>query len=144
MKGIVFIVMPEASQMVEVKMPSDITSRQFDVIMNQIKHDFFTKVKPKVDSNSLVVNIYNEKEAEAILSNATSINAVKTLIAAVGDPQSPNWSGRFFTLYGNGDQQVTNALFVLKQNLDDPAKTFLKSHNLSWLCDFLSVPKFQF
>ena len=55
MKGIVLIVMPDASQHVEVKIPNGIAPAQFDAIMNRIKHDFFTTVKPQADADSLVV-----------------------------------------------------------------------------------------
>ena len=52
MKGIVLTVMPDASQHVEVKIPNSITPAQFDAIMNRIKHDFFTTVKPQADADS--------------------------------------------------------------------------------------------
>ena len=58
MKGIVLIVMPDASQHVEVKIPNGIAPAQFDAIMNRIKHDFFTTVKPQADADSLVVTTY--------------------------------------------------------------------------------------
>ena len=63
MKGIVLIVMPDASQHVEVKIPNGITPAQFDAIMNRIKHDFFTAVKPQANADSLVVTTYDESEA---------------------------------------------------------------------------------
>lgn len=146
MKGIVLIVMPEGSQHIEVKIPSGINPTQFDAIMNRIKHDFFTAVKPNVDEDSLVVTTYDESEANAILSNATSINAAKVLIDVVGNPQDSDWSGRFFTLYGNGDPKVAQAILFLKQNMDASAQNYLKSNGLGWLCDFLGlgITKYRF
>ena len=146
MKGIVLIVMPDASQHVEVKIPNGITPAQFDAIMNRIKHDFFTTVKPQADADSLVVTTYDESEANAILSNATSINAAKVLIDVVGNPKDSDWSGRFFTLFGNGDPKVAQAILFLKQNMDASAQNYLKSNGLGWLCDFLGlgITKFRF
>ena len=146
MKGIVVIVMPESSQHVEVKMPSSITPTQFDAIMNRIKHDFFTTIKPQADVDSLVITTYDENEANALLSNASSINAAKALIDAVGNPHDSDWSGRFFTLYGNGDPKVAQTILLLKQNMDLSAQNYLKSNGLGWLCDFLGlgITKFGF
>lgn len=146
MKGIVVIVMPESSQHVEVKIPSGITPTQFDAIMNRIKHDFFTTIKPQADTDSLVVTTYDENEANALLSNASSVNAAKALIDAVGNPHDSDWSGRFFTLYGNGDPKVAQTILFLKQNMDVSAQNYLKSNGLGWLCDFLGlgVTKFGF
>ena len=146
MKGIVLTVMPEGSQHIEVKIPSGINPTQFDASMNRSKHDFFTAVKPNVDEDSFVVTTYDESEANAILSNATSINAAKVLIDVVGNPQDSDWSGRFFTLYGNGDPKVAQAILFLKQNMDASAQNYLKSNGLGWLCDFLGlgITKFRF
>nr|DAH77735.1 MAG TPA: hypothetical protein [Caudoviricetes sp.] len=146
MKGIVVIVMPESSQHVEVKMPSSITPTQFDAIMNRIKHDFFTTIKPQADVDSLVITTYDENEANALLSNASSVNAAKALIDAVGNPHDSDWSGRFFTLYGNGDPKVAQTILLLKQNMDLSAQNYLKSNGLGWLCDFLGlgITKFGF
>ena len=146
MKGIVVIVMPESSQHVEVKMPSSITPTQFDAIMNRIKHDFFTTIKPQADVDSLVITTYDETEVNALLSNASSVNAAKALIDAVGNPHDSDWSGRFFTLYGNGDPKVAQTILLLKQNMDVSAQNYLKSNGLGWLCDFLGlgVTKFGF
>jgi hypothetical protein len=146
MKGIVVIVMPESSQHIEVKMPSGITPTQFDAIMNRIKHDFFTTIKPQADVDSLVVTTYDETEVNALLSNASSVNAAKALIDAVGNPHDSDWSGRFFTLYGNGDPKVAQTILLLKQNMDVSAQNYLKSNGLGWLCDFLGlgVTKFGF
>lgn len=146
MKGIVLIVMPDASQHVKVELPYGIAPAQFDAIMTRIKHDFFTAVKPQADVNSLAVTTYNEDETNAMLSNATSINAAKVLVEVVGDPKDSDWSGRFFTLYGNGDPKVAQAILFLKQNMDSNAQTYLKSKGLGWLCDFLGlgITKFRF
>ena len=146
MKGIVVIMMPESSQHIEVKMPSGITPTQFDAIMNRIKHDFFTTIKPQADVDSLVVTTYDETEVNALLSNASSVNAAKALIDAVGNPHDSDWSGRFFTLYGNGDPKVAQTILLLKQNMDVSAQNYLKSNGLGWLCDFLGlgVTKFGF
>lgn len=144
MKGIVLIVMPNGAQHVEVKMPNNITPTQFDVIMNHIKRDFFKTIQPQTDSTSLSVTTYDEDEVCNLLSNATSINAAKALIDAVGNPKDSDWSSRFFTLYGNGDPRVAQAMYLLKQNLDVDAQNYLKHNNLGWLCDFLGITKFRF